>query len=170
MPSKLEYRQPSTPGNVQQADHGDITQLNAVLPQFPAFVELVRIRLRLLERKEKHKQTRENLGKRANLTYKVQTVDASRDTLNKAGHRDRHVFPKLPIIDPELVVEEFVPRPLQRARDKKNHSGWLPISQTQLALKKKNKKGSARTLILRRKLRLHRLSMGGTSAFAFCSE
>ena len=54
------------------------------------------------------------------LTYKVQTVDTSSDTLNKARHRDRYVFPKFPIIDPELVVEEFVPRPLQRARDKKS--------------------------------------------------
>ena len=62
MPSKLEYRQPSTPRNVQQADYADITQLNAVLPQFPTLVELVRIRLRLLE-KEKHEQTRENLGR-----------------------------------------------------------------------------------------------------------
>ena len=62
MPSKLEYRQPSTPRNVQQADYADITQLNAVLPQFPTLIELVRIRLCLLE-KEKHEQTRENLGR-----------------------------------------------------------------------------------------------------------
>ena len=53
MPSKLEYRQPSTLGDVQQADDHDIIQLDAILSQFPALVELVRIRHCLLE-KEKH--------------------------------------------------------------------------------------------------------------------
>jgi hypothetical protein len=46
-------------------------------------------------------------------------VNSPDDALDEAGHRDGHLFLESPIQYPELVLELFIPGPLQEKRQEK---------------------------------------------------
>jgi hypothetical protein len=116
---QLEYRDPHAPRDVDQTNYGKFARLDPVISKFPPLVELKRDRVTLAFLKHHRYQVLLDRSEQemSVLTHQKKTVNSSHDALNEAGHCYGNLFIESLVMYPKLVLETFIPGPLQERRE-----------------------------------------------------